>query len=317
MDLLRLIEYLSFKTPSLSVLFHFLNDKELLMKLKDIYVTIFEVIGNQTYLDFYIKILDEIEKRIKKTKETTETWSEWFVSSIYQDEKGKYQKQGNIEDDDGQICSNNDQREEQLDEEDMYIVFTSINETILSVFCTWEKIFIMHGKNKDISDLLSNLMKQHLDISMKQNEFKNALESESLVGSSRHKVGEDSANSVQLTTVSSILYFMDISIPDSIQSRDVNSDFENDENNPKLLCSTEEYKTVIDLMQSRMETLYEMFTEAFGDSDIDPIYANLEQVYHACFLKDNPTSKSEFKNDEETTQAFEELIGYLIIKDNK
>ena len=49
MDLLRLIEYLSFKTPTLSILFHFLNDKELLINLKDVFVATFEVIGNQTY----------------------------------------------------------------------------------------------------------------------------------------------------------------------------------------------------------------------------------------------------------------------------
>lgn len=317
MDLLRLVEYLSFKTPSLSILFHFINDRELLMKLKDIYVAIFEVIGNQTYLDFYIKILDEIEKRIKRNKDTTETWSEWFVNSVYQDEKGRHQKLGNIEDDDSNICSTGEQREEQLDEEDMYLVFSSINDTILSVFCTWEKIFIMHGKNKDISDLLSNLMKQHLDISIKQNEFKNALENELLVGSSRHKVGEDSANSLQLTTVSSILYFLDISIPESAQSKEFSSNFESDDNKPQFLCSTQEYQNVVDLMLSRMESIYETFGDVFGDSDSDPIYANLQKVYHAWFLKESQLVKSEFKCDEETTEAFEQLVGYIMIKDNK
>ena len=175
----------------------------------------------------------------------------------------------------------------------------------------------MHGKNKDISDLLSNLMKQHLSISMKQNEFKNSLENESLIGASRQKIGEDSANWVQLMTVASILYFMDISIPENKSSSGYELDSNREEGDLNFLYSTEEYKIVLELMLSRMESLYEIFKDTFGDSDTDPIYSNLEIVLKTWFPKDRPISKASFISDDTSTEAFEDLVGYIMIKDNK
>lgn len=201
MDMLRLVEYVNFKTPSLSILYHFLNDKSVLTKMKDVFENIINILGNEKYLEFYMNVLDEIEKRVKKPKETSESWVSWFVSSVSTDEKGVHSK---IDDDDndGVICDNDEENENNYDDEDMYVVFSNINEMIKRLFCTWERVFILNSKNLELSDCFANLMKQHLSISMKQNQFENSLENPSMIAKSKHEASRDSTNVSQLITVS-------------------------------------------------------------------------------------------------------------------
>lgn len=82
--------------------------------------------------------------------------------------------------------------------------------------------------------------------------------------------------------------------------------------------SVEEFQKVMDLMYSRMETIYENLKEHSDDADeIDSIYNCLDIIFKRCFKTYKEYTKSSFKCDELEKDAFKTLVKYVKIKENK
>ena len=203
MEMLRLIEYIAFKSPSLSILYHFICDKLMLTKLKDLLISIIDLTESKTHLSYYTKILNEISKRIKNKVNKTHSWSNWIFNS--KESKTKPNNDLDFDDVDGKIWDSNEQED---DEEDMCIVLTNINHIIINIFNTLERVFIMHDKNDDISDLLSNLIKLNFNIRTKQNEYTSLFNKKMLVRQSKQDADETGKNLSQLLTISAIIPFL-------------------------------------------------------------------------------------------------------------
>lgn len=321
MDILRLVEYLNFKTPSVSLLYHFLNDKAVLAKMKDVFWCICDILGNKEYLDFYTRILDEIEKRVKKTTTTTtaatESWTDWIVNTFNQDDKGKHQMVGECDEDEDNPIGRDEENEENVnDDEDMYIVFSDINDTILQLFATWEKVFILNSKNSQISDCFANLMRHRLGISTKQNEFRNSVENGVLVERSK-TLNTDNSNVLQILNVSSILPFLDISLPDKKTNTELTIDAKNERYEHDYLYSIQEFEKVLDLMYARMEITEEEFEEHCDDTDVKSLFNWLSIVHKWCYTTYKEYTETSFQCDDTTKEAFKVLIDYIRVKGNR
>jgi hypothetical protein len=109
-------------------------------------------------------------------------------------------------------------------------------------------------------------MHHRLGISKKQNEFKNQVEDGEVIEKAKPK---DSGDVFQLLTVSSILPFLEISLPDKNSSFGViltDRDHQHD-----YLYSIQEFEKVSDLMKYRLDQLCD--TLASDDSDeIKPLF---------------------------------------------
>ena len=315
MDILKLVEYINFKTPTLSVLCHFLNDKAVLGKLKNVFSNIWDILGDQQNLKFYNGILGEVEKRIKiGDGAPADDWKQWITKTLNLDERGNHEIVQDEDDDDDQIANMNDEEiDETNDSEDMYIVLSNINEVTLKLFTTWEKIFILNSKNSQIKDWFSNLMHHRLGIWAKQNEFKNQVKDGNII-EEKKVATEDNYNIMQLLTVSSILPFLDISLPDTKTNTDLTIDVKNEEHD--YLYSIQEFDKVLDLMSTRMETSIELFEEVSDDSDIKNVINWLKIIYKAWYKTYKEYSKSTFHCDDTTKDAFKVVTEYIRRKDN-
>lgn len=217
-DILRLISYLCFKTPSLSLLYHFVSDRVLLGQLKDIFISICDVLGNKDYLEFYVKVLDEIEKRIKNENKNEGPLWDWIREQLKPD---KYESVKENEEEDGPILEGDDETfNNYQDQEDMHIIFSNINDTINTLFATWDKIFILHGKNTEVFDWYSVLMQNYLSINSRKIEFKNSLQDADLLEISKVFRAESHVDIIHLMTVKSILPSIDINFDDHSKVED-------------------------------------------------------------------------------------------------
>jgi hypothetical protein len=150
MDILKLIEYLNFKTPTLSLIHHFLNDKAVLAKLRDLYSAICDVLGTKGNLEYYTKVLS-LTKELRTDKDE-ESWGDWVMSVFNSDDKGKHHIVKDEDDDDNLIEDDQFEEEKLHDDEEMHIVLHNIQNYIMKLFETWEKLFILNGKNGQIKD---------------------------------------------------------------------------------------------------------------------------------------------------------------------
>lgn len=299
MDILRLIEYLNFKTPTLSLIHHFLNDKAVLAKLKDVYSAICDVLGNKENLEFYTKVLTEIETRVKGKKDD-ESWGDWVTSVFNNDDKGKHIIVKEEDDDDNLIEDDQFEDEKLHDEEEMHIVLHNIQNYIMRLFETWEKLFILNGKNEQIKDWFANLMHHRLAISTKQNMFKNQVEEGELVVKTKPK---ESGDVFQLLTVSSILPFLEISLPDENSNLGVTVTDKKHEHD--YLYSIQEFEKVNDLMKDRLDLIWNNFLDVADDEDeIKPLFNWISIVYTSWYKTYKDFTEKTFEVDGTTKEAF-------------
>lgn len=96
-------------------------------------------------------------------------------------------------------------------------------------------------------------MKHRLDISMKQNEFKNLVEDEVLFERSK-VLNDEKFNSNQILTVAAILPFLDISLPDS-KTNEMLASTKAGDSTHDFMYSTQEFEKVLDLITTRLDTV--------------------------------------------------------------
>ena len=213
-DVLRLVWYLCFKTPTLGILYHFVNDRILLTHLKQLFINICDILGTKEYLEFYIKVLPQIEKRIKDNKNKNQTWVDWIMESINQNDYEKVDE--TIDEDDNPIHEGEQNEDGFQDDEDMYIILSNINDIIIKLFSTWDRIFILHGKSTENFDCYSALLENNLLINTKRIEFQNSLQDAELLQKSQVYKTDDLVEAEQLYTVKSIISVLDINMSDEM-----------------------------------------------------------------------------------------------------
>ena len=148
----------------------------------------------------------------------------------------------------------------------------NIGQYIVRLFETWEKLFILNGKNEEISDCFSNLIKHRLSISAKETEFNKNIEEGELVVKSRDI--KKSENIFQLLTVSSILPYLEIYLPEKETESGVLIHAKDSNNEHDYLYSIQEYEKVLPLMWDRLEKTYTNFLEITDEPE------ELKSTYH-------------------------------------
>ena len=159
-------------------------------------------------------MLTQIEKRIKDNKNKNQTWVDWIMESINQND---YEKVDETIDEDDNPIHEGEQNEDGLqDDEDMYIILSNINDIIIKLFSTWDRIFILHGKSTENFDCYSALLENNLLINTKRIEFQNSLQDAELLQKSQVYKTDDLVEAEQLYTVKSIISVLDINMSDEM-----------------------------------------------------------------------------------------------------
>ena len=195
-------------------MYHFVNDRILLTHLKQLFINICDILGTKEYLEFYIKVLTQIEKRIKDNKNKNQTWVDWIMESINQNDYEKVDE--TIDEDDNPIHEGEQNEDGFQDDEDMYIILSNINDIIIKLFSTWDRIFILHGKSTENFDCYSALLENNLLINTKRIEFQNSLQDAELLQKSQVYKTDDLVEAEQLYTVKSIISVLDINMSDEM-----------------------------------------------------------------------------------------------------
>ena len=159
-------------------------------------------------------MLTQIEKRIKDNKNKNQTWVDWIMESINQND---YEKVDETIDEEDNPIHEGEQNEDGLqDDEDMYIILSNINDIIIKLFSTWDRIFILHGKSTENFDCYSALLENNLLINTKRIEFQNSLQDAELLQKSQVYKTDDLVEAEQLYTVKSIISVLDINMSDEM-----------------------------------------------------------------------------------------------------
>ena len=159
-------------------------------------------------------MLTQIEKRIKDNKNKNQTWVDWIMESINQNDYEKVDE--TIDEDDNPIHEGEQHEDGFQDDEDMYIILSNINDIIIKLFSTWDRIFILHGKSTENFDCYSALLENNLLINTKRIEFQNSLQDAELLQKSQVYKTDDLVEAEQLYTVKSIISVLDINMSDEM-----------------------------------------------------------------------------------------------------
>ena len=159
-------------------------------------------------------MLTQIEKRIKDNKNKNQTWVDWIMESINQNDYEKVDE--TIDEDDNPIHEGEQNEDGFQDDEDMYIILSNINDIIIKLFSTWDRIFILHGKSTENFDCYSALLENNLLINTKRIEFQNSLQDAELLQKSQVYKTDDLVEAEQLYTVKSIISVLDINMSDEM-----------------------------------------------------------------------------------------------------
>ena len=159
-------------------------------------------------------MLTQIEKRIKDNKNKNQTWVDWIMESINQNDYEKVDE--TIDEEDNPIHEGEQNEDGFQDDEDMYIILSNINDIIIKLFSTWDRIFILHGKSTENFDCYSALLENNLLINTKRIEFQNSLQDAELLQKSQVYKTDDLVEAEQLYTVKSIISVLDINMSDEM-----------------------------------------------------------------------------------------------------
>ena len=303
-DILRLVSYLCFKTPSITLLHHFACDKQFLSVLKDLFSEIWDVLGTADTLEYYQKVLTSVEKRVKGVKNNDENILDWVMNRLTNTPPYD-QVNDDEEDKDSEILEGDSEGDGCVqDEEDMYIILSNINDSILSFITTLSDIFILHGKNTEIIDFYAALNQVIVQVTTKKVEFKNMLEDAELLQKSKVVKNDIEVNTVGLMTVREVVPVLDIKI-DQTQS---------DHSTPKNLEQAEfyyshEFDKLCDLVFKRIDEVSQEYSELDSDQAIPELCEHIKTIYEGvCMTSGKSGADLEPKKD--VKSAFKKLLKY-------
>ena len=191
-----------------------------------------------------------------------------------------------------------------------------ISEYILKLFETWEKVFILNGKNEQIKDSFDNLMRHRLDISMRHNEFKNSMQEGEVVD--KYNALKDTGDVFQLLTINSILPFLEISLPEDAENPALSNLSSEEKLSHDYLFSIQEYEKVQSLMSDRFSKTISNFKTSHSDSSLtcQPAHC-LEIIFGTTFKTYKEFSEVTFKIDDLGKEAFGKVAGFVMMKGNR